>query len=415
MIKTKLARRTYGVLISGLIFSGFLLALMGYQFSQLGKDSIYGRVAQMNIQRVINDKSQTLEQLKQRLERIPGLNVDIRSIDRDIRSSRSLLVIKSGEFNAPFDWSRPFILEFNNHRLLITFTPWNRLTLIAGIYVLVMLILVFLMLMLCYWAVRRLEKINQIAREAMSRLAENIYADITLGVDSIEARALFNDVRKIQNILREIINKRTEMLAAISHDLKTPIARLKLRIELMEQSQIRRQLLNDIDNIEKMVSSILGFTKNFTLDEKSVKFDLSELVESIVFDAEDMGHQIYSDISPEIHYIGRIMGLKRAITNIVDNAIKYGKLGIVVSLWREDSKIICQISDQGAGVDVEVMSRLFDPFYRVDSARTSEIAGSGLGLSIAKEIIEAHGGEIKISPNKPSGLVVQIIFTLLNI
>ena len=211
-----------------------------------------------------------------------------------------------------------------------------------------------------------------------------------------------------------MLQKRTRMLAAISHDLKTPITRLKLRIEVSPNINNKEQLLGDISELEEMLSSILLFSKSFLQEENTVKFNISELISSICEDLIDIGSKLNVDIKQDILYRGKMMGIKRAISNTIDNAIKYGQKDVRVKLYQNDEKesLICEISDKGEGVDISLYESLFEPFYRVDQSRNSAIIGSGLGLSISKEIIEGHGGTIKMMPSKPQGLTVQIILPI---
>lgn len=167
-----------------------------------------------------------------------------------------------------------------------------------------------------------------------------------------------------------------------------------------------------------MLSSILLFSKNFLQEENTVKFNLSELISSICEDLIDIGNKLNVDIKQDILYRGKMMGIKRAISNTIDNtidnAIKYGQKDIKIKLYQNNEKesLICEISDKGEGVDISLYESLFEPFYRVDQSRNSTIIGSGLGLSISKEIIEGHGGTIKMMPSKPQGLTVQIILPI---
>ncbi|MBK2124306.1 sensor histidine kinase [Fangia hongkongensis] len=410
-MKTKLAKQTYLILISGLLFMGFLLCLIGFQLKELSGNSIYGRMAQMNILRILNDTNQSVDELKRRLEMIPGIRVRPDKNVQQRQEKRQLPVFMLGELKPPFDWTRPFIIDYQNKKILVNFTAFNMVSVMVGIYIFVMAILVIAMLLLCYWAMRRLEKINLLARAALAQLAENINTQIVLPIDHREAALLHNDIQRIQNIMQESLQKRTQMLAAISHDLKTPITRLKLRVELLHEHEKKEALLTDIEKLESMLASILAFSKNFLQEENTVQFNLSDLVSSLCEDAVDIGESIDAEIEENILYQGRLMGIKRAIGNVLDNALKYGKVDVVVKLFEDKQKkrILCEISDQGKGVDASLYQRLFEPFYRVDQSRGDQVSGSGLGLSITKEIIEGHGGKIRLMPRKPHGLLVQIV------
>ncbi|WP_119344845.1 sensor histidine kinase [Facilibium subflavum] len=408
-MKTHLAKQTYWILTIGLLLIGFLLSLVGFQLSQLAGSSIYSHMAQRNIVDVFQNQTQDINQLKRRLENVPGMRVHIDTINNTQVASSKLPVFKLHQIRPPFDWTKPFILEYQGHYLSISFSPWNQVTAMIIIYIFAIFVLLGVMFWLCYWALKRLEKVNLLARNALETLASNIHRQISLPVENNEAESLFNSIQKIQNLLKDIVNKRTEMLAAISHDLKTPITRLKLRVELLSESQEKEALLKDVNNIEAMVNAILTFSKNFLQEENAVSFDFSELITSIAHDAQDLGHAIKLIVEKPVIYTGKVMSIKRAIVNILDNAIKYGQDEVKMQLFSQDKYVVCQISDQGPGVSVALYERLFEPFFRADQSRNADVSGSGLGLSIAKEVIEGHGGKIKLSPNKPKGLVVQIL------
>lgn len=337
-MKTKLAKQTYLILISGLLFMGFLLCLIGFQLKELSGNSIYGRMAQMNILRILNDTNQSVDELKRRLEMIPGIRVRPDKNVQQRQEKRQLPVFMLGELKPPFDWTRPFIIDYQNKKILVNFTAFNMVSVMVGIYIFVMAILVIAMLLLCYWAMRRLEKINLLARAALAQLAENINTQIVLPIDHREAALLHNDIQRIQNIMQESLQKRTQMLAAISHDLKTPITRLKLRVELLHEHEKKEALLTDIEKLESMLASILAFSKNFLQEENTVQFNLSDLVSSLCEDAVDIGESIDAEIEENILYQGRLMGIKRAIGNVLDNALKYGKVDVVVKLFEDKQK-----------------------------------------------------------------------------
>lgn len=407
MIRTKLAGQSYFILVSGLLFIGFLLVLVGLQLHQLSADSLYGRMSQLKVIRILNNTDQPINALKQRLQRVSGLNVQL-AVVHPKDKQQGLPVQVAGAVKPPLGFENPLVIKYREKYLQLTFSPPKMLLVIAAVYIAVMVLLLILMFYLCYWVIRRIESVNCLAQQALSQLSQNINANIVLPIEHKEVKQLYNDIRQIQNMMQQILQKRTEMLAAISHDLKTPITRLKLRVELLEGSDKKQALLTDIENIEQMLASIITFSKNFLQEENTVSFNLSQLVESLCDDAVDFGYPLEKEIGENIFYHGRMMSIKRAIDNVLDNAIKYGKSGIKVQLYREQDRIICRISDQGAGVDAGLYHKLFEPFYRIDETRNNVVSGSGLGLSITREIIEGHGGKIKLLPAKGGGLVVEI-------
>ncbi|TNF66279.1 MAG: HAMP domain-containing histidine kinase [Gammaproteobacteria bacterium] len=407
-MKTSLAKSTYLILITGLLFIGLLLCLVGFQLRELSGDSIYGRLAQMNILQILNDTKQSISQLKRRLESIPGIEVKVHTLRKNNPQRKHIPILTTGDIKPPFNWDKPILLKHKNQLLLIKFSPFNRITVLTIICICVMVLLIMLMLYLCFWAVKRLEKINLLAIEALSQLSKNIYSQIILPIEHNDAHKLYTSIQSIQTILQQALQKRTQMLAAISHDLKTPITRIKLRAELLEDDDKRDALLNDINQLETMIASILTFSKNFIEEENAIDFDLSLLIDSMVNDLVDLGYKIQAEIQEGIIYHGRMMAIKRAITNLLDNALKYGKEAVEIHLQQSTNTIICKVTDQGFGIKIDNYEKLFEPFYRVDQSRNHDIPGSGLGLNITKEIIEGHGGSIKLLPNKPSGIIALV-------
>ncbi|MCF6764180.1 HAMP domain-containing histidine kinase [Thiotrichales bacterium 19S3-7] len=407
-MKTSLAKSTYLILITGLLFIGILLSLIGFQLKELSGDSIYGRLAQMNILQILNDTKQSVSQLKSRLESIPGIEVKIHTLRNTTPERKNIPILYTGNIKPPFHWDKPVLLKHKNQMLLIKFSPFNRITLLTIIYIVVMILLILLMPLLCFWAVRRLEKINLLAIDALAQLSKNIYSQIILPIEHSDAQKLYSYIQTIQAILQQALQKRTHMLAAISHDLKTPITRIKLRAELLDDPNKKSALLADIEQLETMIASILAFSKNFIEEESSTDFDLSELINSIINDLLDIGYQIQAEIQENVIYHGRMMAIKRAVSNLIDNALKYAKDEVKVSLTQTANSIICKIADKGKGIPNDDYEKVFEPFYRIDQSRNQNIPGSGLGLSITKEIIEGHGGNIKLLPNKPSGVIALI-------
>ena len=201
------------------------------------------------------------------------------------------------------------------------------------------------------------------------------------------------------------------MLAAISHDLRTPITRLRLRVEAaVENAQEQQKMLHDLDQMDAMVSSSLSFLRDGARDEPMVMVDLASVLQSACDEFVDMGC--------DVEYIGlshlpircRPELVTRAVTNLVENATKYGTTA-TVHLTRDSSgKAIVHIDDDGAGIPDAEKQKAFDPFYRLDTARGADSGGFGLGLSIARMIVDLHGGQIELTDRVPRG--ARVVMTL---
>ena len=211
----------------------------------------------------------------------------------------------------------------------------------------------------------------------------------------------FDRMRK--RILRHL-NQRSEMLSGISHDLRTPLTRMKLQIAFIKDKELANKLTEDINEMEKMLNEYLQFTSSVYL-EKNEKFNLSQLMNKII---EKYNNQnITSDLLGEIYINGRKNLIKRCVNNLIDNAIKYGDK-INVELSKSSSNLFIKIEDNGPGIPEKEYENVFKPFYKIDKGRADSKSSVGLGLSIASDIIRSHGGNIKLEKSSMNGLGVKI-------
>lgn len=207
-----------------------------------------------------------------------------------------------------------------------------------------------------------------------------------------------------RRIIRQIA-ERTQMLAGISHDLRTPLTRLKLMVTMMDNNPDKKDFLADIDEMEKMLNGYLSFVKGQG-DEVSIEVDVDALVGEIV--ARSLNKNIKFETSnDEKIIVAKEQALKRAITNVVANASRYGKK-IKVTVKKYDRKIVICVDDNGPGIPKEKREDAFKAFYRLEESRNKETGGIGLGLSITKDIITAHGGKISLGDSRLGGLQVVI-------
>ncbi len=211
----------------------------------------------------------------------------------------------------------------------------------------------------------------------------------------------FDRMRK--RILRHL-NQRSEMLSGISHDLRTPLTRIKLQLAFIKDKEITNKLSNDVDEMEKMLNEYLQFSRsNFT--EKSEKFNLSELILSTVNKYENKN--ILVDEQSEIFFIGRKNLIKRCLNNLLDNAITFSK-NIKVKHQKIKKSVLIFIEDDGPGIPSSEYENVFKPFYKVDKSRNQTNSSVGLGLSIASDIIRSHGGDIELGKSEMGGLKIKI-------
>ena len=213
----------------------------------------------------------------------------------------------------------------------------------------------------------------------------------------------FDKMRK--RILRHL-NQRSEMLSGISHDLRTPLTRMKLQTAFIKDKDIANKLTEDINEMEKMLNEYLQFTSSSYL-EKDELFNLSELIEEII---TKYNNKNISKIVPNrIYFNGRKNLIRRCINNLIDNALKYGEK-VNIELSKKTTNIFVKIEDDGPGIPENEYDNVFKPFYKIDKGRAETKSSVGLGLSIASDIIRSHGGNVKLEKSSLNGLSVKIFF-----
>ena len=204
-----------------------------------------------------------------------------------------------------------------------------------------------------------------------------------------------------ERITRQIV-QRTAMLAGVSHDLRTPLTRLKLQVAMMPQSPDTEAMKRDIDDMERMLNAYLDFVRGEG-GEASVRVDLKDMLERLVGDARRMGTEIALSISGDLNISLRAMAFERCLSNIIGNARKYAK-NIWLGALREDGEhIVIVVDDDGPGIPEDQFEDVFKPFVRVEKSRNAATGGVGLGLSIAQDIVHSHGGEIWLEKSPRGG------------
>lgn len=224
-------------------------------------------------------------------------------------------------------------------------------------------------------------------------------------VEVQRAAAAFNRMQaRLQTYLRE----REQMLAAVSHDLRTPITRLRLRAELIEDESLRAKFTKDLLEMESMTAAALDFVRGAQVDELVRPVDVVALLESVQADMEEAGQSVHvtGQAAP---YPARPLALKRCLVNLLDNAVKYGTSS-EVHIEDNERELRISVADNGPGIPETELEHVFDPFHRVESSRSRETGGVGLGLAVARDVARLHGGEITLR-NRPEG-GLQAVLTL---
>ena len=221
---------------------------------------------------------------------------------------------------------------------------------------------------------------------------------------ALEIRQAGYEFDKMRKRINRHLNQRSEMLSGISHDLRTPLTRMKLQIAFVKDNDLAKKLTEDINEMEKMLNEYLQFTSS-TYAEKDQMFNVSELIEDIIVKYDNKN--ITQDLAPRIYINGRKNLINRSLNNIIDNALKYAK-NVEVKLSKKNTNLFIVIDDDGPGIPKSEHENVFKPFYKIDKSRADSKSSVGLGLSISSDIIRSHGGYIKLENSKMNGLRVKI-------
>jgi len=253
------------------------------------------------------------------------------------------------------------------------------------------------------WATRPLKALADAADE----LGKNINRPPLPETGPLEVTRAARAFNTMQARLIRYIQDRTRALAAMSHDLKTPITRLRLRAELLDDAALRAKFTSDLGEMEAMVGATLDFMRGIDAEGPTVLVDMKALLESLQADLLETGGRITLESGPLKPYPGRPQALKRCLMNLLGNAIQYGRTAAVV-VEDYDDRLEISIRDQGPGIPEAELDRVFEPFYRLEGSRNRETGGTGLGLTIARNIAEAHGGRLGLRNCAEGGLEARL-------
>ncbi|TXM72947.1 HAMP domain-containing protein [Methylobacterium sp. WL12] len=213
---------------------------------------------------------------------------------------------------------------------------------------------------------------------------------------------------RMQARLRAYVDDRTRMLAAVSHDLRTPIASLWLRAEMVEDEALRAGMVRTLGDMKRMVEATLSFARDDAASQASGPLDLTELARTLVSDHVALGRDVTLSAPETLPFAGRPDALRRALDNLVENAVRYGARARI-ALDRDGAEVRIRVEDDGPGIPADRVEAMFEPFARLDDSRNDETGGTGLGLAIARSAIRAHGGEIRLATLPQGGLRAEIV------
>ena len=279
--------------------------------------------------------------------------------------------------------------------------PWHSTT-----FLIAFVLMTVAAAALSFWAVRRLTLPVALLAEAAERLGRDVNAPPLPENGPIEVSRAAIAFNTMAARIRRFVQDRTFLLTAIGHDLRTPITRLKLRAEFIEDDEQRQKFMADLDELDTMVAATLAFGRDTADTEPASRFDVVALLRTVLDDEADASPDVSDKLTYEgpAHFTitGRIVAMKRTFANLIGNAVKYGDAARVKLAGPDGGMITITVEDNGPGLPADELERVFEPFYRVEDSRNRETGGTGLGLPIARNIVRAHGGDVVIA-NCPGG------------
>jgi signal transduction histidine kinase len=271
----------------------------------------------------------------------------------------------------------------------------------SGQFLLSMGLMAAIILAFSIWAVRRVTAPLASLSAAAERLGHDLNAPPVPETGTVETRQASRAFNVMQARLRALIDNRTRMLAAISHDLRTPLTLLRLRLENVPDASERDKMLATVAEMDAMIAATLQFARDESAGEPRRRTDVAALLASLVDDMADSGLPVTMQPAQPIVCECQPGALKRALSNLLDNAVRYGKRAHA-AIHAAPQGVEITIDDEGPGIPEDELARVFQPFYRVEGSRNRETGGIGLGLAIALSVIQAHGGTLTLL-NRPEG------------
>ncbi len=240
--------------------------------------------------------------------------------------------------------------------------------------------------------------------KAAERFGKGDYVNDFRPSGAQEIRKAAYEFDRMAKRINRHLNQRSEMLSGISHDLRTPLTRLKLQLEMLNQKDLSKKMSKDIDEMEKMLNDYLQFAKT-QAQEKTSEINLDNLLKEIEISFNTENLRIFNDSS--VYFKGRPLALKRTFENIIQNGLTYGKK-VFVNVKKVTNRTVITFDDDGPGIPEDQFKNVFKPFFRLDKSRSLNQSGVGLGLAIVEDVINSHGGNIQLGKSKYKGLQVKI-------
>lgn len=250
------------------------------------------------------------------------------------------------------------------------------------------------------------QPLQQLAKAAQD-LGEHIDRPPLPEVGTTECREATRVFNQMQQRIRQHIAERERFLAAVSHDLRTPLTRIRLRAESAEAVLLRDGLLRDVTEMQTLIEATLGYLGGHQANEAPTLVDVADLLHSLADDQADAGHPVQVDAQAQPFW-GQPMALRRCVDNLVSNAIRYGGGRVVLRCHDEGAQLVIEVQDNGPGLPEAELTRVTEPFYRVEASRHKARGGVGLGLSIALDVARRHGGTLTLGNVSTGGLLATL-------
>ena len=295
--------------------------------------------------------------------------------------------------------------QWLNIQAMIVSRSW-----IIQMFLLSLEVMLALAVLFYFWSINRFTAPVKRFAQAAERLGKDLHSSALIEAGPPVVREAVRAMNTMQDRIRDMVRDRTLMLAAISHDLRTPITRLKLRAQFIEDDILRDKTINDLDEMGAMISEILSLSKEEnSAQAQKTKVDLASLLAALCEDLDDVHNAVtYNGPQARLLVMGRSLSLKRAFNNLIENAVKYGHKAAVTLDDADPRYIYVIIEDEGDGIPEDEMEAVFSPFYRGDKSRSRATGGTGLGLAVTKDSINSHLGSIELANREEGGLRVTV-------
>jgi signal transduction histidine kinase len=258
------------------------------------------------------------------------------------------------------------------------------------------------------YAVARMsiQPLRQLA-QAAAELGRNIERPPLAERGPTEVRHAASAFNTMQAKIRRYIQERTQMLAAITHDLQTPLTRIRLRLEKVQDRELQNRLIEDLSAVQTMIKDGLDLARSMNSEEPMQRTDFDSILDSVCADAAEAGQDVTLSGLTEVSIAAQPNAMRRCLTNLIDNAVKYGGYARVAAS-RDKNKVIVQVRDGGPGIPEDMLEAVFDPFFRLEVSRSRDTGGTGIGITIALNIAEKHGGRLYLRNHPDGGLVATL-------